>query len=417
MTDNVSRVVDTVDVNEALDLSTRAGHIPTSGDWRSADLIRKGMGNHRFPLYTRPKSLTTARNLPDMSPTPTSPRLAYTTDLGRAYQGDSRALLADPELVAEGSIDLLMMSPPFALTRKKDYGNEAAGEYIDWFLTFVEPFRRALSETGSMVVDIGGAFLPGRPQRSIYHFQLVVELAKHFELCQEFYWFNPAKLPAPAEWVNVQRIRVKDAVNPVYWFAKDASTTKADNRRVLKRYSESMEALLKSGYQYRVRPSGHDISSKFSKRNEGSIPPNLIGTTEEPDDFEGGAFEFQFPNLVAISNTSSNSRYQRECVAHGLKAHPARFPVGLPAFFISFLTQPGDMVCDPFAGSNATGEAAETLGRRWISCDLDDGAAKAGAYVRGSAFRFPDAKLENGFDYVPEGDYESPAQDWIPEAV
>jgi site-specific DNA-methyltransferase (cytosine-N4-specific) len=345
-----------------------------------------------------------------------APRLAYRTALGAAYQGDSTALLSS-ELVPEGSVDLLMMSPPFALTRKKDYGNEAADDYIAWFLTFVEPFRRVLKDTGSLVIDIGGAFLPGRPQRSTYHFQLVVELAKHFELCQEFYWFNPAKLPAPAEWVNVRRMRVKDAVNPVYWFAKDAAKAKADNRRVVKRYSESMEALLKSGYQYRVRPSGHDISHKFSKRHDGAIPPNLLGFTDEPESFEGEAAEFQFPNLLAISNTSSNSRYQRECVSHGLKPHPARFPVGLPAFFIAFLTDAGDTVCDPFAGSNATGEAAELLGRHWISCDLDQENGKAGSYVRSSAFRFPDARLEPAFDYTPAGDYHSPARNAPPVKI
>ena len=94
----------------------------------------------------------------------------------------------------------------------------------------------------------------------------------------------------------------------------------------------------------------------------GAIPPNLLGFTEDPDQFEGDGFEFQFPNLLAIANTGSNDCYQRACLEHKVKAHPARFPVSLPAFFIEFLTEPGDLVCDPFAGSNTTGEAAEKLG-------------------------------------------------------
>lgn len=337
------------------------------------------------------------------------PRLAYATNLGRAYQGDSRALLLSDEIVP-GSVDLLIMSPPFALTRKKDYGNESADRYVQWFLTFVEPFKRVLKDTGSIVIDIGGAYLPGRPQRSTYHFQLAVELARHFDLCQEFYWFNPAKLPSPAEWVNVRRVRVKDSVNPVYWFAKDAAKTKADNRRVLRRYSDSMEALLKNGYQYRVRPSGHDISHKFSKRHPGAIPPNLLGSVEEPESLAGEAYEAFFPNLLAISNTSSNARYQRACAEHGVKPHPARFPLGLPAFFIEFLTEPGDVVCDPFAGSNVTGEAAELLGRRWISCDLDQESGRRDTYVRASAFRFPQARLQPGFDHELRGTFRTVAQ-------
>lgn len=332
------------------------------------------------------------------------PKLAYSTDWGRAYQGDSRALLMSDE-VAPASVDLLVMSPPFALTRKKEYGNEAADRYVEWFMTFIEPFRRVLKDTGSIIIDIGGAYLPGRPQRSTYHLQLAVEVSKHFQLCQEFYWYNPAKLPAPAEWVNVRRLRIKDSVNPVYWFAVDAAHAKADNRRVLRRYSDSMEALLKNGYQYRIRPSGHDISHKFSKRHPGAIPPNVIGSTDEEDGLAGQSFERGFSSLLAISNTSSNDRYLRACLEHGIKPHPARFPVGLPAFFIEFLTEPGDVVCDPFAGSNVTGEAAEALGRRWISCDLDEEVGRTNTYVRASAFRFANARLEPHLDHRPNGNY------------
>jgi site-specific DNA-methyltransferase (cytosine-N4-specific) len=62
--------------------------------------------------------------------------------------------------------------------------------------------------------------------------------------------------------------------------------------------------------------------------------------------------------------------------------HPARFPGALPAFFIKLLTKPGDVILDPFAGSNVTGEVAESLKRRWISIELDPN------YVKGSKFRF-----------------------------
>ncbi len=340
------------------------------------------------------------------------PALAYVTELGRAFQGDSRLLMESDE-VTEGSVDLIMTSPPFALTRKKAYGNEQEEAYLEWFKTFIAPFKRVLSDTGSLVIDIGGAYLPGRAQRSTYHFQLAVELAKEFDLCQEFYWYNPAKLPAPAEWVNVRRMRVKDSCNLVLWLAKDAMNTKADNRRVLKRYSESMQSLLKNGYQYRTRPSGHDISEKFSKDNGGAIPANLLGFAHdvgeigqaEFGDLDGELFETLFPNLLSISNTASNDRYQQQCKAHSVKAHPARFPIGLPAFFIEFLTDPGDLVLDPFAGSNVTGEAAQALNRRWTSCDLDAEGDRQHTYVRASAWRFEDARLSPEFDYEPSGEF------------
>jgi DNA modification methylase len=356
-----------------------------------------------------------------------SPQLAYSTELGLAYQGDSLALLSS-DLIAPGSVDLLFTSPPFALTRPKDYGNKPEAEYLEWFDQFVPLFHRVLSEKGSLVVDIGGAYLPGAPRRSTYHFELAVRLAKAFELCQEFYWFNPAKLPTPAEWTNVQRVRVKDSVNLVLWLAKDAAHTHASNRRVLKRYSDSMRALLKNGYQVRRRPSNHDISDKFLRNNQGSIPANLLGFTHVDSDqlefsseslvslsapndaslqadLQGVPFEEAFENLVTLSNTASTDRYLAECRRHSVKPHGARFPIGLPAFFIEFLTEPerNHLVLDPFAGSNTTGAAAELLGRKWISCDLDREGTQPGTYVRTSAFRFPHAHLTPEFDYTPKG--------------
>jgi hypothetical protein len=228
------------------------------------------------------------------------PRLAYTTRYGKAYQGDSQLLLSGA--VKPGTVDLIFTSPPFALTRPKDYGNKAQTEYVEWFRRFLPGFKRVLSPRGSLVIDIGGSYLPGRPQRSAYHFELAVMLAKELQLCQEFYWFNPAKLPSPAEWTNVQRVRVKDSVNLVLWLAKDAGKTKANNRNVLRRYSESMRALLKNGYQIRRRPSNHNISGKFLLDNSGSISPNLLGFAESVDSGErqsSNSFEYGFERWVS----------------------------------------------------------------------------------------------------------------------
>ncbi len=282
----------------------------------------------------------------------------YETQLGRAYLGDSIALLRD---LPDRSINLVLTSPPFALKRKKEYGNEDQDRYVDWFLSFAPDILRVLTDDGSFVLDLGGSYLPGFPVRSIYMFDLLVRLVKEFGffLAQEFYHYNPSRLPAPAEWVNVRRVRVKDSVNVVWWLAK-TQNPKADNRRVLKPYSASMEGLLRNGYKAKLRPSGHDISSNFSKDNGGAIPPNLL----------------------EIANTDSNGAYQKRCRAAGIKTHPARFPPAFPEFFIKFLTDAGDMVFDPFAGSNTAGFAAECLMRRWMSCEMSE------EYVKGSMFRF-----------------------------
>ncbi len=265
------------------------------------------------------------------------------------------------QILPDESVDLVMTSPPFGLVRKKDYGNEDADRYVAWFEQFGEQFSRILKPSGSVVIDIGGAWKPGLPTRSLYHYELLIMLCRKFafHLAQEFFWWNPAKLPTPAEWVTVRRVRVKDAINCVWWLSKTPHP-KASNRRVLQPYSPSMKHLLRNGYKPKLRPSGHDISDKFQRDNGGAIPPNLI----------------------ALANTESNSSYQRYCRQNGLQEHPARFPAGLPAFFIRMLTDPKDLVVDPFAGSCMTGAVAEELRRRWVCIELDS------QYVQGAQGRF-----------------------------
>lgn len=180
-----------------------------------------------------------------------------------------------------------------------------------------------------------------------------------FNLAQEFYWWNPSKLPTPAEWVNVRRIRVKVGVNTVWWLSK-LPWPRASNRRVLQPYSDRMKTLLSDGYKPRLRPAGHDISEKFSIDNGAAIPPNLI----------------------AIPNTESNSSYLRYCKEIGIKAHPARFPAALPEYFVRMLTDPGDLVLDPFAGSCVTGEVAERLDRKWLCVEIVE------SYLHGAMGRF-----------------------------
>ena len=282
----------------------------------------------------------------------------FQTEQGNMYWMDSLEVLKE---IPSNSINLIMTSPPFGLVRKKEYGNVDADEYLDWFSSFAKEFYRILADNGSLVIDIGGAWNKGQPTRSLYHFKLVIMLCEKFgfHLAQEYYWWNPSKLPTPAEWVNVRRVRVKDAVNTVWWLSK-TPYPKASNKRVLQPYSNSMEELFKNGYTAKKRPSGHDISDKFSHDNGGSIPPNLL----------------------AIPNTESNSSYIRYCKENGLSPHPARFPSELPEYFVRMLTDKNDIVLDPFGGSCVTGEVCERLKRRWICCEMVED------YLKGAIGRF-----------------------------
>lgn len=286
---------------------------------------------------------------------------AYFTSKGATFIGDSRELLAQLD---DNSIDLVITSPPFALQRKKEYGNLDQHEYIDWFLEFGKLVHQKLKSNGSFVVDFGGAYMKGVPARSLYNFRVLIRMVDEvgFFLAEDFYWFNPSKLPSPIEWVNKRKVRVKDSVNTVWWFSK-TEWPKSDITKVLAPYSDRMKKLIEDPDKYytpKVRPSGHDIGKGFAKDNGGAIPPNLL----------------------QIPNSESNGQYLSGCKSIGIKGHPARFPAKLPEFFIRMLTDEGDLVVDIFGGSNTTGQVAEAENRRWMTFEeLPD-------YVAASSFRF-----------------------------
>jgi len=282
------------------------------------------------------------------------------------YCGDSAELLSG---LRAKSVNLVVTSPPYALHFKKEYGNVDKSAYVAWFRPFAEQIHRVLKDDGSFVLNIGGSYNAGAPTRSLYHFRLLLMLCDEigFHLAQECFWYNPAKLPSPAEWVTVRRIRIKDSVEYVWWLSKTTAPL-ANNRNVLTEYSADMLRLIERGYRAKERPSGYKITPKFQKNHGGAIPSNVI---------ERG-------------NNESNSRYIKRCADAGQKPHPARFPAALPEFFIKFLTADEHLVVDPFAGSNMTGAVAEGLRRRWLSFELEK------RYVDNSALRFDAVSGPNG---------------------
>jgi site-specific DNA-methyltransferase (cytosine-N4-specific) len=277
-----------------------------------------------------------------------------------SVEGFLTSPLADP---IRGKVQLAFTSPPFPLNRAKKYGNLVGDRYLEWLGSLAEPLGEMLAEDGSLVVELGNAWEQGEPVMSTLALKALLKLqeAGDFRLCQQFVVHNPARLPSPAQWVNVERIRVKDSFTHVWWMSRTARP-KADNRKVLTAYKPAMEKLLeRKSYNAGERPSHHNIGkTSFLTNNGGAIPANV----------------FQY------SNTRSSDPYLKFCKEYGLRSHPARMAPELADWFIRFLTDEGDLVFDPFAGSNTTGAVAENLGRQWLSLELEE------EYIEGSKGRF-----------------------------
>ncbi len=288
----------------------------------------------------------------------------FTTDYGTALLAEAETAI---KFISDGAIQLILTSPPYPLTTKKVYGNHDPKTHVEWLTSLASAWKDKLSDGGSLVLNVADAFHQGEPSLSLYQERLLINLCDElgYSLAQKFYWENPAKLPSPAEWVCLRRIRVTPSVEQIYWLTKDPLNATANNRNILRPYSASMRARLAQGGEAltQERPSGFKLKQgAFGKDNGGSIPHNL---------------------LIA-SHTQSNDIYKQLCRKASLPIHPARMPEVIADTFIRFLTEPDQIVWDPLAGSGIVGNVAERLGRRWIIND------RSLTYLQGAALRFND---------------------------
>lgn len=290
--------------------------------------------------------------------------LAYKTSRGKAYQMKVEDFLKSKESSSiRGKVDLIITSPPFPLLAPKKYGNSTGDEYKNWISSLAKPLADLLSPTGSIVIEIGNVWERGEPLMSTLPIETLIEFGREgdLKLCQQFVCHNPARLPSPAPWVTVRRIRLKDSYTHVWWFSK-TPFPKSDNRKVLQPYSPAMEKLLQRGtYNPGTRPSEHNVSETgFLQDNGGSISSSML----------------------SFSNTASPKNYREWCSEHGVQPHPARMQSALVEHFIKFLTDEHDIVFDPFGGSNTSGWVAENLNRKWVISEPNTD------YLTGSIGRF-----------------------------
>lgn len=311
----------------------------------------------------------------------------YKTDLGTYYIGKCESKIKNLNL--KGKVQLILTSPPFPLNNKKQYGNLVGEEYLNWLTNLAPIFSELLTENGSIVMELGNAWEKDRPVQSLLHLKSLMGFVENplanLRLCQEFICYNPARLPSPAQWVTIKRIRTIDSFTHVWWMS-NSDYPKADNKKTLRPYSKSMQKLLEKGkYNSGKRPSEHVISEKsFLKNNNGSISHNVL-ELEQID----AKKELRLPySMFSVSNTKSNDFFTKTCKQRNIIPHPARMPLELASFFIEFLTDEGDLVLDPFSGSNTTGFCAEKLKRNWVSIEANN------KYGDQSMIRFEEPDLQ-----------------------
>lgn len=256
-----------------------------------------------------------------------------TTDLGSLIIGDCLDVLRE---VPDNSVDLAITSPPYDGQPKYDNGERYERDWYEgFFMKVTEEILRVLKPHGSFVLNYRSKRHNG--ERGTLQYEIVFWLREQgFLFCEDFIWGKPS--PPPGRFNRF----LKDAVEYCFHFAKSPdwqffpeqclAPARWDRKDVERRKR------LAHNYERVNAPSGQ--GRKRVQAGPEMVRPSTLLHMEP---------EFG-PNPTR---------------------HPARFPLSLPTFFINLLTQPGQLVLDPFAGTGTTGVAAERLARAWLLSELD----------------------------------------------
>lgn len=275
--------------------------------------------------------------------------VAFSTDLGVAIwarNGDVFGALGE-------AISLCVTSPPYPLRTPRAYGDfQRDSEYVDFVCSSLEPIVKHLQPGGSIVLNLSNDIFESKlPSRSLYLERLTIALCDRLglHLMDRVPWVNYSKPPGPTYWACVNRVQLSAAYEPVLWFTNDPAKVCADNRRVLEPHTERHRRLMASGGARRTAVYGDGAyrlrQDSFGRQTPGKIPRNVI---------ERG-------------HVCSDTKVYREYAkSMGLPIHGAMQPTFISDFWIRFLTEPGDLVVDPFGGTVRAGLAANRLLRRWL---------------------------------------------------
>lgn len=259
---------------------------------------------------------------------------------GIALWGDAAAVAA---VLPEQFVSLMVTSPPYPLLTPKSYGNVAEREFVEWYLQYVKQYIRILKPTGSLILNLGPAYMKGQPVLSSYvqrlHLGLIDELGLHY--AGHMYAHNQGKLPT-TNWVTREKIRIKNVLEDVIWYSLNPNPY--INKDELKEpYSESYLAVLnKGGYPKAKRPCGQELTH-FKEDKGGKLIGNLLK-----------------------ANTVSRDPYFKFCREVGLQTHPARFSGMLVEKLIRLFSKPGDVTADLMGGSGMVMEKSLELNRKCV---------------------------------------------------
>lgn len=254
-------------------------------------------------------------------------------------------------------------SPPYAMQRASTYGGIPAADYPAWFLRVAAQVWRALDEAGSFFVNIKEHVEDG--QRSLYVMRTVIAMVEAgWRYVDQLIWVKPG---LPGEHYP----RLRNDFEPIHFFARQDAVNwmvqVVDLNRdwlaetdfnLAEMYEDVFHFAKRFRIKFRPRAVGH-VSEQVPQYRPGGGGYNpATGNISVPDQ------ALVARGIARPGNVQHFGRNQESL------AHPAMFPVALPAFFMRLTTEEGGLVYEPFSGSGTTIIAAEQNGRRCVAMEL-----------------------------------------------
>jgi site-specific DNA-methyltransferase (adenine-specific) len=289
-------------------------------------------------------------------------------------EGDSLHLLRN---VPGKSISLILTDPPYHSTRKQNVHGDTSfaddQKYLDWMAQYISEWRRILRDNGSIYCFCSSAMAS----------RLEVLFRDRFNVLSQIVWTKPND-PGFDGWKQKMK---KEALRQ--WYEHTERIIFAEPATEGNLFRSSLGKFLRDA-RIECELSGHELTKRigaYGKVNHGGAVSNWEAGRNVPSREQYRkicqafiatgkvkslpAYEDVVRPFATDSSKEFTDVWNFPSVRPYKGKHPAEKPLSLLEHAIEATTYPGDIVLDCFAGSGCTQLAANNLGRRAISMEID----------------------------------------------
>lgn len=248
----------------------------------------------------------------------------------------------------DNSVDLIVTSPPYAdiVNYGKNISIKKPSEYCDWLLPLFNDIYRVLKPSGSFILNINDNCSNGLRNPFIYELIYRSQKETKLKFYDTYIWHKRNGIP------NGSPKRFRNTTEFIFHFVRDQKHLKFNMDKVL-------------------IPTNEQTLNRHNRGGLMNVQGTIIDGIRNKTKRKKEVAEFTRPDNVVRFSTAGRAR------DNSIK-HPAPFYKDLPAYYIKFLTDEGDIVLDPFGGIMTTGLACKELNRNFIGYELNEKYAEFG---------------------------------------